>query len=235
MIHKVIDFVLMREKDEGGFGATPLLPPTIEDTYFAIKILALFNYSLNIEKHANFLLSQNISNLPLDPLAKLLKILNIFSLIDKANFSSLTSYHNYIKNLAEISFILKDEKNLKFLKSLVIKNLSKLSLKSLKEFYFLYKILREAFPKKFLESILEAQNADGGFGFFKGTTSYMENTYYACYILYRHDLQPKNLKKLKDFVLSCQNADGGFGRNSQGISFLESTYHALWILKNLNL
>jgi len=36
-LNKVIDFVLKKEKDEGGFGATHLLPPTIEDTYYAVK------------------------------------------------------------------------------------------------------------------------------------------------------------------------------------------------------
>ena len=37
----VVNFVLEKEKPEGGFGATSLLPPTIEDTYFAVKILFL--------------------------------------------------------------------------------------------------------------------------------------------------------------------------------------------------
>lgn len=249
MKNKLIEFVLMREKEEGGFGATPLLPPTIEDTYFAIKILNLLNYSLNIEKHANFLLSFDLLTLSLDPLAKLLKTLNILSLINRLNPFSLTPYHNFIKkvvktknpilkdikNLTEISMLLKDKKNQNLLKGLILKNLPKLSLKSLKDFYFLFKILKDDFPKNFLDLILAAQNPDGGFGFFRGTTSYMENTYFACYILYYHNLQPKNLKKLKAFVLSCQNSDGGFGRNSQGISFLESSYYALWIIKNFNL
>ena len=36
-LNKLIDFVLKREKSEGGFGATPFLPATIEDTYYAVK------------------------------------------------------------------------------------------------------------------------------------------------------------------------------------------------------
>lgn len=51
------------------------------------------------------------------------------------------------------------------------------------------------------------------------TTYYMENTYYACYILYHFHYKPKDLAKLKKFILSCWNVDGGFGRNSQGIFF----------------
>jgi len=121
------------------------------------------------------------------------------------------------------------------IKKTVLNNISLFNLNTLKSFYHLYKILKMDFPIIFLNKISEAQNPDGGFGFFKGTTSYMENTYYACYILYHFNLKPKMLKKLKDFILSCWNVDGGFGRNSQGISFLESTYYALWILKNFNL
>ena len=36
---RAIDFVLLREKREGGFGATPKLPATIEDTFHSLKII----------------------------------------------------------------------------------------------------------------------------------------------------------------------------------------------------
>ena len=36
----VIEFVMTRyRKDRGGFAAAPSLPPSVEDTYFALRIL----------------------------------------------------------------------------------------------------------------------------------------------------------------------------------------------------
>lgn len=123
-------FVLKREKEEGGFAGTPLLPPTIEDTYFAIKVLNLCNYHINMKKHKNFLLNQNILNLTLNPLAKFFKILNNLSLLSYLNKSDLKICFKRLKNkiqkkklslneinaLTEIFKILKDENILFFLK-----------------------------------------------------------------------------------------------------------------------
>lgn len=248
-LNKLIDFVLKREKSEGGFGATPFLPATIEDTYYAVKIFYLCNYSPNKNLLKNFLFRQNILELYIKPLAKYFKLLNYLNLLNtfpqpiinicKNNLK--ISFYKNLTNLETICFILEifkilGEKEIVLeIKKTVLNNISLYNLNTLKSFYHLYKILKMDFPIIFLNKISEAQNPDGGFGFFKGTTSYMENTYYACYILYHFNLKPKMLKKLKDFILSCWNVDGGFGRNSQGISFLESTYYALWILKNFNL
>jgi hypothetical protein len=102
---------------------------------------------------------------------------------------------------------------------------------TLKDCFYGYKILREFFPRKWLTYILEAQNPDGGFGFFKGTTSYMENSFFAYFVLKGFNLKPKSFQKLIEFVTLCKNKDGGFGRNPQGISFLSTTYYACWILK----
>ncbi len=248
IIKGVIEFVLKREKEDGGFGGTRLLPPTIEDTYFAVNTLSLCNYPVNIEKHKKFLLNQNLKNLTLEPIAKLFKLLNNWNLLGELDKKSISLCKKRLKNrlkkkkivlkelknLLEIFLSLKEENTTLTIKNRVLKDLQKIPLRTLKDYYFLCKILEEKFPKDFLEFVLEAQNSDGGFGFFKGTTSYMENTYYACYILHSFNFYPKNQEKLKEFILSCRNKDGGFGRNSQGISFLESTYHAFWILKNYN-
>ena len=41
IFNAVMPFVLARKKESGGFGATPRLPATIEDTYHALQILQL--------------------------------------------------------------------------------------------------------------------------------------------------------------------------------------------------
>ena len=248
-LNKVIDFVLKKEKDEGGFGATPLLPPTIEDTYYAVKILYLCNFSLNIERLKDFLLHQNPLELSLKPLPKYFKLLKYLNLLNSLSpkiinicknklRKNLTKSLNNLEKLCfimEIFEILNENDPTLLIKKHVSNNFSSFNLKSLEAYYYLYKILRDNFPSEFINIVLEAQNPDGGFGILKDTTSYMDSTYYACYILYHSNLKPKNLTKLKDFILSCWTSDGGFGRNSQGISFLESTYNALWILKNFKM
>jgi len=39
LLQKTLSFVLSRKKEDSGFGATPLLPATLEDTFYALKIL----------------------------------------------------------------------------------------------------------------------------------------------------------------------------------------------------
>jgi prenyltransferase beta subunit len=248
-LNKVIDFILKREKSEGGFGATPLLPPTIEDTYYAVKALYLCKFSLNKNKLEDFLLHQNPLELSLKPLPKYFKLLKYLNLLNSLSPEIINICKNNLRKilpksltnleklclLIEIYEILNENDLVLLIKNQVLNNLLSFNLKFLETYYYLYKILKNNFPSKFINIILEAQNPDGGFGLLKDTTSYMEPTYYASYILYHSNLKPKNLIKLKDFILSCWNSDGGFGRNSQGISFLESTYHALWILKNFKL
>uniref|UniRef100_A0A7V4JPF6 Prenyltransferase alpha-alpha toroid domain-containing protein n=1 Tax=Thermodesulfobacterium geofontis TaxID=1295609 RepID=A0A7V4JPF6_9BACT len=246
-INEVIAFVLKKEKSDGGFGATPLLPPTIEDTYYAVKILYLCNFSFNKNRLKDFLLHQKPLELSLKPLSKYFKLLNYLNLLNFLSPQIINICKNNLRknltknltNLEKLSFIteifeiLNEPDPILSIKTYVLNGLFSLNLKSLETYYYLYKILKTNFPSEFINIVLEAQNPDGGFGLLKDTTSYMEPTYYACYILYHFNLKPKNLTQLKDFILSCWTCDGGFGRNSQGISFLESTYQALWVLKKI--
>lgn len=174
-----ISFVLKREKEKGGFAGTPLLPATIEDTYFAIKILNLLNFPVN-EKHKTFLLTQKINTLSLYPLALLLKLLKRLFLLEALNKSSfefiirflqqkMKSKNLFLKDykaLSEIFKILDLKDEISYLKSKILKilNLDELKIKTVRDVYFLGKIFQNCeipknyFLKDYLELILNAQN-----------------------------------------------------------------------------
>ena len=71
------------------------------------------------------------------------------------------------------------------------------------------------------------QNGDGGFGFYPGTTSYMENTYCALEILSKLDSAPLKIDLCQSYIISCQTASGGFSRAPSSFPFIESTSHAV--------
>jgi len=250
LLSGVKDFVLKREKSEGGFGATPLLPSTIEDTYFALKTLHEIKEDVSLEKHINFLLSQDILKLTFEPAQRLFELLKMFNSVEKLielKSKDLKVLIKRAKNklkakkvkLSDLSWIfyifdaLGETKSAERARKKCLSLVEKASFLTLKECFYAYRVLNAEFPKKWLTFIVEAQNPDGGFGFFKGTTSYMENAFFACYVLKGFEVSPKDPDKLLEFIKSCKNKDCGFGRNPQGISFLFTTYCATWILKNL--
>ncbi|MGB9627798.1 MAG: prenyltransferase/squalene oxidase repeat-containing protein [Thermodesulfobacteriota bacterium] len=71
------------------------------------------------------------------------------------------------------------------------------------------------------------QNGDGGFGFFPGTTSYMENIYCALEILSKLQALPRWIGKCREYILGCQTKSGGFGRALVSFPFIESTFQAV--------
>jgi hypothetical protein len=241
----VFSYISKREKPSGGFGATPLFPPTLEDTYFALKTIQLLDLKIELAKHIEFLFKQKISELPLEPAARFFELMEMFKLpyqLD-ANSKIMAKAVKKLKDrkvkLKELfcifkifSFRDKEHEFIQEIKKRSSEILFKKSGPSLQDYYYAYKVLGEEFPPHVLPFILEAQNPDGGFGFYKGTTSYTENCFFACFVLKAFSLLPVSLKKLKEFLWSCRNKDGGFGRTSQGISFLETTYYACWILTN---
>mgnify|MGYP003731513307 CR=1 FL=1 len=83
-----------------------------------------------------------------------------------------------------------------------------------------------------LHWVRSCQNGDGGFGFYPGTTSFMENTYCALDLLSKLNGSPLNLDACRQYILNCQTRSGGFGRAPLSFPFIESTFHAIagWFL-----
>jgi hypothetical protein len=73
-------------------------------------------------------------------------------------------------------------------------------------------------------------NHDGGYGFFPGTTSYVENVYHAVESFRLMDALPEETAKTAGFIRACRSARGGFGRRCQGVPFPDSTWYAAAVL-----
>ncbi|MFN4197182.1 MAG: prenyltransferase/squalene oxidase repeat-containing protein [Caldimicrobium sp.] len=231
---KIKKFILERFKEEsGGFGATPSLPPTLEDTYYGTKALFYTDpITLKNLSHKILTFLTNFNENLIDPLA-LYRIIRIYKFLEKPypqntkeifsnimqNFSKLKSNNKRLFAFCYLSI----EFNVQNLKNIILQSLSEASFKTLEDLYYLGKINKKLW-KKYENFIIESQNGDGGFGFYPKTTSYLENTYYAVKML-------KEIKRLKgeittkvlEFLRACKNNDGGYSRKPGGISYLETT------------
>lgn len=78
--------------------------------------------------------------------------------------------------------------------------------------------------------LCRCQNDDGGFGFFPGTTSYMEYCDYALSALHLLGREPLSRQRAEDFIVHCQAGNGGFARAIRALPFLESSWHAMHAL-----
>ncbi|AIH03897.1 MAG: Prenyltransferase/squalene oxidase [Thermodesulfobacterium sp. 37_54] len=248
---QVYQFVKMRKRENGGFGATPYLPPTIEDTYYALEILkALEKFDPSIN-----------SKLLIDQRLKLWSRKNVVNIIKYAIHSYKMIYY-----LIKIIQNLQDDKSLYFLKNrckelfcsfsqknhelekvfYILKSLRSLDLEeielnfnltwgleNIKEAYQLvwlwknYQVDRSFPIQEVLKWLKEDFNPDGGYGFYPGTTSYLENTFYALKIYSLLEIKPENLNQTKEFIISCYVGKGGFARKPGATAFLESTYYAV--------
>ena len=248
-----VSFAKRKEKEDGGFGATTLLPPTVEDTYFGLAILDLCQaLDKNSKvKHLSYLATISWQDLLPETLLYYLKALSLFAetmpnskelegyldkfMIKSTSLKRLAILFNIAQTLdtAEQSngFPLKEIKER--IKQEILRMLPKEEKISLKLLFYLLPALPE-FVEKNLNFVIASQNPDGGFGFKPRTTSFMENTYYGINILYYYNRLEKEVsEKTISFVISCLNGDFGFGRNSQGISFLNTTFYGLNILSLL--
>lgn len=87
---------------------------------------------------------------------------------------------------------------------------------------------------RLLAWLQRCQNGDGGFGFFPGTTSFIENSHHALAALALLDAAPPRPDLARQFILSCQTGSGGFGRSLRAAPFLDATWHALAALRLLS-
>jgi hypothetical protein len=78
--------------------------------------------------------------------------------------------------------------------------------------------------------LCRCQNNDGGFGFFPGTTSYMEYCDYSLSALYLLGSRPLYRQRASDFIVHCQAGSGGFARAIRALPFLEASWHAIHAL-----
>jgi hypothetical protein len=250
---EAIPFVLARRKESGGYGATPRLPATIQDTYYALNILSLHQQYDSIDQNAASLLHERSLQTYLTRCQKLIPSTGIAT-----TFQLLKSCRT-----AGVQF------DLSHVGKEVISRMQDGA--ALEEWYFCTRILREllewdplkivaqhvvapvllrpwrcvdelwrrmylaqafsmplSLPAPQLVNWLRAcQNGDGGFGFFPGTTSFVENCHAALRALALLKQCPQDPVRAALFLAGSQTASGGFSRNGRAAPFLDATWHAL--------
>ncbi len=244
LVDKTIKFVKAREKETGGFGATPLLPATVEDTYHAIRILELIEQKTenkklvpkNIKKHEEFLREREHEVIKsARTMFQIAKSMNIIGIEPnkKILFPFLEKRLSQNIPLEEVYYcarIYDEILNKTFLCPSWIKDIKRW--RTAKQLWMLiYSIGKKDISKKAYQEYIrwfqECQNYDGGFGFMPGTTSYIENTHLCLRALSWLNGSPKDRLGARGFILACTTVRGGFSRIQGAAPFLDATWHGI--------
>lgn len=244
---KILDFVLARRHETGGFGAAPTLPPSVEDTYLALRILEYMVPRAGDEIPA-VIHDPCLEEFLQDP-------------EDREEWHAKTGYHYlYCCRVAGIvpdrqwarqfaSDRLKDSTGLAdhFYCRRMLQEIGdnpftdsfRIRWRSAKELWMAL-VLTDGHPGKLgagredlIAWIRSCQNPDGGFGFLPGTTSYMENVHSCLRALALLKAGPADPAGAKGFILRAWTASGGFARKNGGAPFLNATWHAVASLSHL--
>ncbi len=244
-LKEALTFVFKRQRKEGGFSLTPGLPSTLEDTYHAFKIIEIAkNLCLDTsdfikDAHKFYLLSK---------LKEIKKINNkngyhLFYCLNFLNEKIFPSPNSLTPNsspfiLEETFYLIKIFEVLNYKPSL-----SMLPNRELK--YDFDGIIKKRFMALYLDNtfrlnkiskelaitwVKSCQNCDGGFGFLPGTTSFIENTFWAIRALLLLKTPIKNKKIILDYIFSCKTKNGGFSRKEGAAPFLDATFYGVSVI-----
>jgi hypothetical protein len=245
----IIDFVMARyRRDRGGFAAAPTLPASVEDTYFALRILeTLQPFS---EDHLTSLRKD------LRPRQYLLKsegrdswsLRTVFRHLMACRIAGVGPDETWIRRL--ISSRAKNDHDLptryyikRILKEGLVEPVPQTDRKAMEGYIRKYRTVEKLWmilyvtegkpgaflsPREALVSWLHAcQNPDGGFGYMPGTTSFVENTHYGLRSLRLLGDRASSEGDAFAFILWSQGGRGGFARRNGAAPFLDATWHAV--------
>jgi len=234
-VARVIQYLKVHEQEEGGFSLIPSLNPDIEDTYYAIRTLQMLSRRTDRRKTRNYLKTIDWSQVNSPRTTYMLVYLHVGLDI---------KFPHPLRNLLNNDWIESQTLDAWYFTDAIRQLLHKpfkpiVSFSSLKfhrqeNLQTLRKrisvLLNRGIDFKSQEIIpwvQSCQNGDGGFGFYPGTTSFMENTYCALDILSKLKDTPPRIDACKEYILNCQTKSGGFGRAPISFPFIESTFHAV--------
>jgi len=234
----IYKFVISYRHSEGGYSDSLLAPPSLEDTYCALKTLEklekkdksqpTINYIKNFaqtESISSFKLTYHLAIL-LQMYSIRLKPVGIYKLLQRSKPSTMVEWYYWfmlkkliygnirIDNSLKSWFIKKTPKKLRYIDEVG-------------RYVLLMQRLKLSFNKKlFIEWLQQMQNPDGGFGVVPYTTTFLEHTYISLRALKALRARPLDVDKCEEFVLGCATRKGGFGRQSITVATLENTYYA---------
>ncbi len=234
----MMDFVKSHEQPEGGFSLSVVMPPDLEDTYYAMRIIDIFNdlTGENIKVNDKTLdYVQSIKQTDLKNYALLFRHAWLCKKLglEYADFEAVPELKNIddICHYLSLCALLCKKPNLDLKTE---KYLSKIGFEKPRfvqqamMFIHTAKRLGLDFDKEIFKNfLLESQGCDGGFGFLPKTTSFLENTYFALRAVDELDIRPLMPDLCKEFILSCRAKNGGFGRQIGAVPSLEASYFAI--------
>ena len=244
-IEKLSEFIFQRRKEDGAFAACPSLPSTVADTFYALKMLKKLDvhcehsrlFSLVDGEEICAFVRAHVAIRHSLPLRVRFFLHEIFRMVtkdlvaeegapsyvdpcDDLDVGKRLNYENYYyvgrlaghlqKRFQVVDFHLSDCTG--------------------KDVYFYVLSFAEDAERRFVEIgdwLQRCQNCDGGFGFFPGTTSYIEYSDYSLSALSILHRPPLHQRQASRYILACRTAAGGFSRSTKAAPFLDASYHAL--------
>lgn len=244
---KLVRFVLTMENPSGGFNYPRDTPASIEETYFALNILHILEETYSNKRTAAFVRNAHVdSETTLKHLHQMACICDLLGLSDKdreigETFSvtrrrvkDITSLHYHLLLSKRYGTSrLKEKTAVAILKRTL--GSQPLSLSSAWRCIEAAEMLDQEIPRdRLLMWIRRSQNRDGGFGFYPGTTSFLENTWYALQGLHTLGSEPRDPDGARRFVMMCESQTGGFSRQLSAVPTLEYSFMALLSLELLD-
>ena len=244
----LMEFVHKRRKVTGGYGATPRLPATIQDTFQAVAIGIVLGQDLPTPQSepalAEYLARMlAVPWLGIDTTFRLLITCRVCGIVIDAerirahlaaclarNASLAATY--YMSRIARE--ILGDEPDPRGSGRAVMLP-APCAVGDVARYLFVKKMAGQsvAGAGELGVWLQRSQNGDGGFGFFPGTTSFIENCHAALAALSLLGAKPVDLDGAREFVVSCQTGRGGFGRSQRAAPFLDASWHGVASLRLL--
>ncbi|MEM2087021.1 MAG: prenyltransferase/squalene oxidase repeat-containing protein [Archaeoglobaceae archaeon] len=209
-LDKVIEFVLSRQNEDGGFTICKPLPSNLSDTFYAVRILKILNAEIpKEEKLLEFLRNNNSKDL--HSLYFVLNSLNDLGV-------KVPDYSDYlirIQNFAE-----RDDSGFFRADRGITATYSFESPNELRELYMAINCLR-VIGREFevQKDFLERYRKGKGFG---KKFANLQDTFYCVYVLQSLD------KKTREFILEFRCEGGGFSKIPGSYPpYLEDTFYAL--------
>lgn len=242
---EVIRFISERENPDGGYGIVPVIPPDLEDTFYALQTLRELGSNTISDKTKQYLLKTSDHG-PTDSFRISYHLAKLFSDYSLGRLPKqwLAKPAPRLERIIEFYYFVKFQDTSNKPARLDTKVVNYLLAQTPESLEFLPEVSRYVQLMDYLGLPIDnlkystwiqgTQWFDGGFGPIRGTTTFLEYTYDALRALLVLNAKPLDIEKCREFVTRCYIAkDGGFGRQSKTVPVPQYTYYAIKSLQAL--
>ena len=232
------DYVLSLRQSGGGFSYVSTLPATLEDTYYALKLLEELKIPFSDKKTSEY--AVRVSRVNGGSRENVYRLIYVLSRVSPTR---LACWHGKLKmpllekgSADEVYYALLSKEIIgeemclsqKLKEEIASLGISKLKyVPEVARCVTLMKKTKTRFrEEEYVRWLRDAQMPDGGYGFLQGSTSYLETTYYALRALKALNNAPGDLHECERFIRLCK-CQKGYARQILARPSVESTYHAV--------